>query len=163
VYQLRGGALDLVSRSLVHYDMTEPAPRWLIPREPLTPELHRISTAEPLLLLVVAMEEDAKDHIKQLYAELMHVHDLVVWDMGQGDAVPVSLADLPSARTEMFAGQVGLRTSSGPPIDWSTRDDYIGSAAFWLKPRQMRRQVACHLESRDGRNQWTVRVKVSLR
>ncbi|MBT8496456.1 MAG: hypothetical protein KJO07_25640 [Deltaproteobacteria bacterium] len=163
-YQLRGDALELVSRSLTHYAMTDPAPRWLVPREAAKVERHRVDGEQPLLVLVVAMEEDDKDHVVQLYSELMHVHDLVVWDMGLGDAVPLSLADLPAGRTEMFAGQVGLRTSSGPPIDWATRDDYVGSAAFWLRPRKkMRRQVDCHLESRDGRNQWTVRVGVGLR
>lgn len=155
---------ECVLRHVERFALDAPPPTLARPRTAEKPKLsYRASGGEGqwLLVLVAGLEEDAGDGVQEVFARLPRADALSLFTVD--DAVPEPRAAhlaTPSLVADGGAHGVHLLFSGEEPGSFLRGDDWVGAAAWAMARDGKDRTLRLPLRADDGKNDWTLVVKV---
>ncbi|HET7544230.1 MAG TPA: hypothetical protein VFK05_30375 [Polyangiaceae bacterium] len=124
----------------------------------------RFALSERLLVLVLSLEENSGDDVAGLYAALENPGALLIYNASESVPTPLSLEEWATRECRAPLAQVVEVLRGGESLATTTHSDqFIAATAFNL-PAQERSDEAWRLPfvSRDGRNDWTLLVRMHV-
>ncbi|WP_437872696.1 hypothetical protein [Sorangium sp. So ce363] len=118
-----------------------------------------------VLLLALAVEEDAGKEVERLYAHLTDAKHLRLWDLDAPVPAPLAPAELiaaPYLRENAAPVRVGVLDDGGDLRDTCREDDFVGACAAVVSTARHEDTLRFHFVSADGRNDWTAVTSVSV-
>jgi hypothetical protein len=109
------------------------------------------SDGDRLVLLAIALEEDAGSDVERVYASLADGALLRVWQTAASEPSPASLGEL----VQVIAERDDLR-------DLCTADEFVGAGIVVTAPRRSEDAFRVRFVSGDARNDWTAIVVVKI-
>lgn len=114
-----------------------------------------------LVLLAVALEEDAGDDVREVFAAMEDAARFEVWRSRDAIPHPQHLHELGEAFSE--PARVNVQLDHVELDKRCTADDYIGAQVVVVDAnRRQKRDVRFHFRSENGLNDWTALVHVRL-
>jgi hypothetical protein len=117
---------------------------------------------DAILVLGIALEEDAGTDIASVFALLERPQELSFWKQGDSIPAPHPLWELNANTDESNGSPLELLTGSAPLEATTKADDYIGTSAFWARAQRKQEDIRLHFADAERRNEWTLRVSLKL-